>query len=214
MSRLSLAKSYQLASGPAVEPFEAYAARLELDFATLLNSDPSEPTIHRFLEHHPSLVPGMRSLGVLPSAFPFQSILISEPVLPAVGKRHPDFDGGSPIRVSAFTQPSSRSSDQASDYSPAGAYRRRSLPKRAINSPSGEHGSAGRMRLRPFASNTARERLGSTMHSNRASFWSTDADLSARTILSFHASARAFLIALQSTSPRTIGCAQTPYSPM
>ena len=88
---MSLQKTYELATGPEPESFEAYADRLAAQFTTLLTQEPDEPEVQHFLERHPCLVPGVRSLGLLPSGFAENSMLISQPTLPGLRSRRPDF---------------------------------------------------------------------------------------------------------------------------
>jgi hypothetical protein len=84
-------KTYQIARGPAAETFDAYAAKVSVDYAALLNADPDETIVQHFLEANPCLVPGMRSLDVLPSTFPNHALLISQPMLPGLSSKVPDF---------------------------------------------------------------------------------------------------------------------------
>lgn len=84
-------KTYEILAGPAPESFSAYERSITAAYATVLDSDPDEVTLQRFFERNPSMVPGMRSLGILPSAFPNHNLLISQPVLPALAARIPDF---------------------------------------------------------------------------------------------------------------------------
>jgi Domain of unknown function (DUF4263) len=84
-------KTYELRPGPAPEAFQSYADRVASEFAVLLDSRPNEPTVQGFLEQNPCLVPGLRSLGIYPSAYPCYSMLISQPSLPGLRVRRPDF---------------------------------------------------------------------------------------------------------------------------
>ena len=91
MNSITFNKTYELQQGPASESFQSYADRLASEFATLLSSSPEEPEVQRFLEKNSCLVPGLRSLGIYPSAFPRYSMLISQPSLPGLRVRLPDF---------------------------------------------------------------------------------------------------------------------------
>ena len=84
-------KTYELQAGPVPEAFQSYVDRVSSEFAVILDSSPEELTVQRFLEQNPCLVPGLRSLGIYPSAFPRHSMLISQPSLPGLRVRQPDF---------------------------------------------------------------------------------------------------------------------------
>jgi hypothetical protein len=86
-----LDKTYELQSGPPPEPFESYADRIAAEFATLLSSKPTEGAVQRFLEQNPCLLPGLRSIGIYPGVFHSRSLLISQPSLPGLRVRRPDF---------------------------------------------------------------------------------------------------------------------------
>src|SRR4051812_15507649 len=91
MNRFNLDKTYEIQLGPAPEAFQAYADRIASQFESLLSLNPIEGKVQAFLEKNPCLVPGLRSLGVYPSAFPRHSLLISQPSLPGLRVRRPDF---------------------------------------------------------------------------------------------------------------------------
>ena len=84
-------RTYETVPGPKPEAFERYAQDVTSAFATLLASGPDERSIQRFLEQNPCLVPGPRSLGTDPSAHSRDSLLISQPLLPGLRSRRPDF---------------------------------------------------------------------------------------------------------------------------
>src|SRR5690242_5413617 len=91
MSKRTFEKTYEIVSGPSPEPFDTYATRVASGFATLLESTPNEATVQEFLEANPCMVPGLHSLGILPGAFPRSALLISQPSLPGLRERVPDF---------------------------------------------------------------------------------------------------------------------------
>lgn len=91
MERPGFTKTYEIEVGPPAEGFATYADRVVAEYRRLLDADPDERTVQVFLERNPCLVPGMRSLGILPSAFPNDVLLISQPKLPALSARVPDF---------------------------------------------------------------------------------------------------------------------------
>ena len=83
--------TYKLVHGPEAERFEHYTNRLAEDFQRLLEGDPEEAELQSFFEQHPCLVPGIRSLGMHPSGFPVHGLLISQPRLPGLREKVPDF---------------------------------------------------------------------------------------------------------------------------
>jgi hypothetical protein len=70
-----------------------YEARVRREWSDLLNSQAGcdERTIHKFLESHPSLVPGAYSMTGPSGHAPFPQALISEAPLAGIGRRIPDF---------------------------------------------------------------------------------------------------------------------------
>lgn len=84
-------KSYELKEGPHRTSFSDYAARVETCYRKLLSCDPSERDIQKFLELHPSLVPGAWTPGSPSGHFPLRCALISQPILPGLTSRQPDF---------------------------------------------------------------------------------------------------------------------------
>jgi hypothetical protein len=86
-----LDRTYEVEDGPPAEDFDSYAARLATEYFALIEAHPAEHIVQAFLEQHPCLVPGPRSIGVLPSGYPMHSLLISQPRLPGLRSRIPDF---------------------------------------------------------------------------------------------------------------------------
>lgn len=84
-------KTYKLEVGPPAEAFVAYAGKILPRYNELIDADPDEPAVQQFLEKHACLLPSMRSLGPLPSSFPTDGLLVSQPRLPALTSRLPDF---------------------------------------------------------------------------------------------------------------------------
>ena len=70
-----------------------YATLVRREWTKLLASDPGEKAIQKFLEQHPSMVPGpLSALGRLSSGHgPFPDALVTQPPLKALGGRTPDF---------------------------------------------------------------------------------------------------------------------------
>lgn len=70
-----------------------YAKIVSQEWRQLLASNPGENAVQKFLEQHPSMVPGAFSaLGRLSSGHgPFPDALVTQPPLKALGGRTPDF---------------------------------------------------------------------------------------------------------------------------
>lgn len=84
--------TYELKHGPPALEWETYRERVLHDWQALLDSAGSgdEKTIQRFLEEHPSLVPG--AFGFPTSGhYPFPGAVISQPRLIGLTTRIPDF---------------------------------------------------------------------------------------------------------------------------
>ena len=88
-------KTYQIETPP--EPpmrWETYEGILSAEWPALLNSSASLPerAVQSFLEQHPVLVPGAFTVLGSPSGhYPLHAALISQPPLPSLGHRIPDF---------------------------------------------------------------------------------------------------------------------------
>ncbi len=83
--------TYEQEKGPPGLSFEDYAVRLEHDYRELIAADPSESDVQNFLEKNPSLVPGAWTPGTNSGHYPFHCALITQPVLPGLRSRRPDF---------------------------------------------------------------------------------------------------------------------------
>lgn len=91
---LSTTQTYEMAvSPPPAMPWKEYAARVEAEWAALLNSPEgaSEASIQTFLETHPSMVPGAQSMSGTSGHSAFPTALIKQPKLPGFSDRFPDF---------------------------------------------------------------------------------------------------------------------------
>lgn len=87
---MTITMSYQLADGPPAVRFSDYERESKRALADLLNSGPEEPEVQRFLESHPSIVPGAwTSGGTCPSQL--YCMLVSQPRLTGLDGRRPDF---------------------------------------------------------------------------------------------------------------------------
>jgi hypothetical protein len=85
---MTLLRTYQLAEGPAPEEFDRYAERATAEYQHLLASNPMEGKVQEFFEENPCFVPGATSPG---SHGPLHDALISQPILPGLRSRRPDF---------------------------------------------------------------------------------------------------------------------------
>ncbi len=88
---MGLERTYKIEHGPAAVQMQEYAAEVEGAFRELLESDPSEPELQEFLERNPALVPGARTPGVPSGRSPLHEALITQPRLPGLKTKIPDF---------------------------------------------------------------------------------------------------------------------------
>lgn len=74
-------------------PWPEYEKRVRDEWASLLDSRPTEREVQQFLERHPALVPGAHSaLGRFKSGHaPFPCALVAQPALRGLSQRTPDF---------------------------------------------------------------------------------------------------------------------------
>src|SRR5712691_9067151 len=83
--------TYEIAQGaPSAMGWKEYEKTALRHWKELLESDPSEDRVHKFLEQHPALVPGVCSFPASGHP-PFLYSLISKPPLRALGIYVPDF---------------------------------------------------------------------------------------------------------------------------
>jgi hypothetical protein len=74
--------------GPPAMQWNAYRTTGMTEWAKLLAENPAEDEVQRFLEQHPSLVPGTLGLGAADNHGPFFDSLVSQSVLcPGLGCR-------------------------------------------------------------------------------------------------------------------------------
>jgi hypothetical protein len=84
--------NYEQKEGPPRTPWDDYVRTATEQWHQLLESDPPEESIQRFLEEHPAFVPGAWTPPPLKSGHcPFLRALISQPRLPGFNHRQPDF---------------------------------------------------------------------------------------------------------------------------
>lgn len=85
------ARTYTQEPGPAAMPFQRYAAECHAKLINLLDREAPEPEVQCFLDRNPCLVPGAWTPGSPPGHYPLHCALISQPRLPSLGSRQPDF---------------------------------------------------------------------------------------------------------------------------
>jgi hypothetical protein len=88
---MTLDKKYVLEEGPRPISDDMYCAQVEARYRQLLESHPTEGHVQKFLERHPALVPGGRTPSSNSGHAPLHSMLISQPQLPGLSARFPDF---------------------------------------------------------------------------------------------------------------------------
>jgi hypothetical protein len=78
---------------PEVAPRDEYERLLALAWRNLLESPAGqvEANLQAFLEHHPCLLPGFRSMDIESGHGPYPAAVIREPKLPGLTTRRPDF---------------------------------------------------------------------------------------------------------------------------
>ena len=88
---MTLDRTYKVESAPTAVSVEDYSTATEAKFFQILDNNPKESTIQRFLEQHPAFVPGARTPGSPSGHPPLHNALITQPELPGLSSRHPDF---------------------------------------------------------------------------------------------------------------------------
>lgn len=83
--------TYEMAQGPPAVPFDVYASTILEAWQSLLSSNPAEVAVQRFLEDHPALLPSSHGPEGSTSESPFSNLLVTQPVLPGLNARQPDF---------------------------------------------------------------------------------------------------------------------------
>ncbi len=84
-------QTYELAVGPDAMPVEAYSRTASQAYRKLLESEPEERAVQEFFEAHPAFMPGFRTPGGVSGHHPLHCALISQPNLPGLDSRRPDF---------------------------------------------------------------------------------------------------------------------------
>lgn len=88
---MTLTPTYKIENGPSAVSVEQYSSAAESKFLQLLDSEPPERDILRFLEQNPALVPGARTPGWPSGHPPLNNALITQPELPGLSSKFPDF---------------------------------------------------------------------------------------------------------------------------
>jgi len=91
MSKFLKTPNYKQEQGPPIPSFDEYAKRIKQEFQALIDSDPDEPAVQRFLEANPSMVPGAWTPGTRSGHWPIHLALITQPPLHGFDGRKPDF---------------------------------------------------------------------------------------------------------------------------
>ena len=82
---------YKQEFGPPPMSFDEYAPSASAAYARLISNDPSEAVVQEFLEQNPSFVPGAWTPGGNSGHPPWNQFLVTQPVLPGLSTRRPDF---------------------------------------------------------------------------------------------------------------------------
>ncbi len=86
-----LEKTYKMTENPP-QPmgWNEYEQKLRDVWNNLLDSNPQEAEVQAFLEKHPCMIPGSRSMTMTSGHYPFPDAVISQPPLVGIGERIPD----------------------------------------------------------------------------------------------------------------------------
>jgi len=78
---------------PELVPWEEYEQQVTSAWRRLVAGPEAaiERNLHRFLEHHPCMLPGFRSMTGQSGHYPYPAAVITEPKLPGLSTRRPDF---------------------------------------------------------------------------------------------------------------------------
>lgn len=88
---MNLETTQQVTDGPPAVEFSDYARTASQELRNILSQEPREPVLQKFLEAHPSFVPGARTLGGGTCRSRVLDLLVAQPPLPGLGERRPDF---------------------------------------------------------------------------------------------------------------------------
>lgn len=83
--------TYVREAGPPHPTWDDYARDATTSWRELLDQDLPERAFQAFLETHPSLVPGAWTPGTRSGHYPVDCALVSQPSLPGLASRQPDF---------------------------------------------------------------------------------------------------------------------------
>ena len=90
--RTWLDKTYEIVAGPAAPTWDTYQAVVMQAWNALLACDPSETEVQAYLEKHPGLLPGYRSMTITSGHTCFPPGVITQPPLAGLSKKIPDVD--------------------------------------------------------------------------------------------------------------------------
>jgi len=83
--------TYELEAGPSAPSFDAYASAATAEYEAVIHDAESEATLQHFLERNPCFLPGTWSPGKPSGNAPLHIAAISQPELPGLRSRKPDF---------------------------------------------------------------------------------------------------------------------------
>jgi hypothetical protein len=84
-------KTYEVQQGPAPPQASDYVTSCGNGWAKLLASDTTEQAVQSFLEDNPILLPGAWTPGTKSGHYPLHCAAISQPLLPGLKSKRPDF---------------------------------------------------------------------------------------------------------------------------
>src|SRR3984893_8097068 len=90
-AQITMRPTYEIVQGPPAVPFSDYATATTEAWRALLSGSPTESAVQRFLEAHPALLPSSRGPAGASSEWPFTHLLVTQPQLPGLDARQPDF---------------------------------------------------------------------------------------------------------------------------
>lgn len=91
LMRTWLDKTYEIVAGPAAPTWDTYQAVVMQAWTALLARAPSEAGVQSYLERHPGLLPGYRSMTITSGHTCFPAGVITHPPLAGLSKKIPDF---------------------------------------------------------------------------------------------------------------------------
>ena len=86
-----LQRTYEIQPGPSAPSVDDYAELSQSEWTQLLESSPDEKNVQSFLERNPAFLPGAWTPSVKSGHYPLHCAAISQPILPGLNARRPDF---------------------------------------------------------------------------------------------------------------------------